>query len=403
MRGPRLRRAGRPARGALRHPLRALHLLAHLEGPGAEERHLQAVAAGRVHGADALSEHHRHDADRRGGRQGFARAAAGRAPQGREPDPAADGRGARRRRLPARGGPRAQGRAPGGVARPRHRPGAQGVRRRRRRRGHRHPAGDRRAHARARRDRRSRRLRPRAGRAVRAVLRGVRALGRPGRRPDAGACSPHRADRLRPAAGRGAPMRRSGGGPSRCAPSTCWSAPCREPSTASRSWWSRATACTTGHQGRVAELAAAIAAATDLDGDLRTGYEILAGIEFPWPVAEVVVRHHERLDGSGYPAGLSSAAIRLEARILAVADVVEAMSSHRPYRSALGPDSGLEEIAAHRGVLYDGDVADACRALFEDGFSFSRAATASAAAAARLPADAPCAVRSACPSPRSCC
>jgi len=103
----------------------------------------------------------------------------------------------------------------------------------------------------------------------------------------------------------------------------------------------------------------------------RTGFEILAGIEFPWPVADVVLQHHERIDGSGYPGGLAGSEIRLEARILAVADVVEAMSSHRPYRPALGLDQALDEIADNRGTLYDADVSDACREIFAAGFSFS--------------------------------
>ncbi|MGO8683342.1 MAG: PAS domain S-box protein [Thermoleophilia bacterium] len=101
-------------------------------------------------------------------------------------------------------------------------------------------------------------------------------------------------------------------------------------------------------------------------------YNVLHGIEFPWPVAEVALQHHERLDGSGYPRGLAGEEIMLEARILAVADVVEAMASHRPYRSALGIEAALEEIAAHRGTLFDADVADACRAVFsEEGFAFA--------------------------------
>ena len=103
----------------------------------------------------------------------------------------------------------------------------------------------------------------------------------------------------------------------------------------------------------------------------RTGFEILAGIEFPWPVAEVVLQHHERLDGSGYPGGLEGSDIRVEARILAVADVIEAMSSDRPYRPALGLDQALDEIAVNRGTFYDADVSDACRDIFAAGFSFS--------------------------------
>lgn len=96
----------------------------------------------------------------------------------------------------------------------------------------------------------------------------------------------------------------------------------------------------------------------------QAGYEILKNIEFPWPVAEVVRQHHERMDGSGYPQGLSGEAILLEARILSVADVVEAIASHRPYRPALGIDAALEEIGKNRGILYDMQVADACLRLF---------------------------------------
>jgi len=103
----------------------------------------------------------------------------------------------------------------------------------------------------------------------------------------------------------------------------------------------------------------------------RTGFEILAGIEFPWPVADVVLQHHEPLDGSGYPGGLEGSDIRVEARILAVADVIEAMSSDRPYRPALGLDQALDEIAVNRGTVYDADVSDACRDIFAAGFSFS--------------------------------
>ena len=95
-------------------------------------------------------------------------------------------------------------------------------------------------------------------------------------------------------------------------------------------------------------------------------YEVLQTIDFPWPVAEIVHQHHERMDGSGYPQGLSGDDILLEARIIAVADVVEAMSSHRPYRPALGIDAALAEIAANRVRLYDAAVVDACVHLFED-------------------------------------
>ena len=169
---------------------------------------------------------------------------------------------------------------------------------------------------------------------------------------------------------------------------------------------------TAGHQRRVTELAASIGVELRLDeaeiGGLRAAglmhdigkmavpaeilskpsaltpmemelirahpeaaYRILQIVEFPWPVAEIVLQHHERLDGSGYPNGLSGDAIRLEARILAVADVVEAMASHRPYRPARGIDAALKEIRQERGVLYDADVVDACLRVFrERGFTF---------------------------------
>ena len=103
----------------------------------------------------------------------------------------------------------------------------------------------------------------------------------------------------------------------------------------------------------------------------QAGYEIVKEIRFPWPVAEVILQHHERLDGSGYPQGLTGPDIILEARILAVADVVEAMASHRPYRPALGLDQALEEISRNRGVLYDPEVVDACiKVCTEDKFTF---------------------------------
>ena len=169
---------------------------------------------------------------------------------------------------------------------------------------------------------------------------------------------------------------------------------------------------TTGHQRRVADLARAIATEmrlsvdiidgirmagiihdigkivvpaeilskptklTDKEFDLikvhpKTGYDILKDIEFPWPVAQVILQHHERLNGSGYPHALTGENILKEARILAVADVVEATASHRPYRSALGIDEGLKEIVIHRGVLYDPEVVDVCLKLFkEKGFRF---------------------------------
>jgi putative nucleotidyltransferase with HDIG domain len=97
----------------------------------------------------------------------------------------------------------------------------------------------------------------------------------------------------------------------------------------------------------------------------RVGYEILQWIDFPWPVTRVILQHHERLDGSGYPAGLAGEDIVLEARILGVADVVEAISSHRPYRPALGLECALEEISRASGILYDSEVVDACLKLLK--------------------------------------
>lgn len=169
---------------------------------------------------------------------------------------------------------------------------------------------------------------------------------------------------------------------------------------------------TAGHQQRVSALACAIARALGLEGErlegLRVGgllhdlgkiyipaeilakpallttiefglikthsevgYEILKNIPFPWPVADMVLQHHERLNGSGYPHGLSNGQLMLEAKILSVADVVEAMSSHRPYRAALGLERALGEIKKNRGTLYDPEIVDACVHLFEsEAFSF---------------------------------
>ena len=98
----------------------------------------------------------------------------------------------------------------------------------------------------------------------------------------------------------------------------------------------------------------------------RLGYEILRTIDFPWPVAQIVLQHHERMDGSGYPSGLSGEDIIMEARILAVADVVEAMASHRPYRAAPGMNKALEEISQNKGVLYDSKAVDTCLTLFRN-------------------------------------
>lgn len=102
----------------------------------------------------------------------------------------------------------------------------------------------------------------------------------------------------------------------------------------------------------------------------ETGRSILLDIEIPWPIADAAYQHHERLDGSGYPQGLKGDEICLEARILAVADVLEAMLSHRPYRPALTVDKALEEIKMGRGTLYDPKVVDICEELLNEGFKF---------------------------------
>ncbi|MGE5269929.1 MAG: HD-GYP domain-containing protein [Thiohalocapsa sp.] len=172
---------------------------------------------------------------------------------------------------------------------------------------------------------------------------------------------------------------------------------------------------TAGHQQRVATLAAAIGRELDLGGEQiqglylagivhdigkikipaeilsrpgqlsdielalikthpQAGHDILKGVDFPWPIAQMVLQHHERLDGSGYPNRLRGDDILLEARILAVADVAEAMMSHRPYRPALGLEAALREVEAHKGRRYDARVADACIALFgRKGFRFDDA------------------------------
>ena len=170
---------------------------------------------------------------------------------------------------------------------------------------------------------------------------------------------------------------------------------------------------TAGHQRRVGQLAVAIAQAMHLPQDtsrgielaagihdlgkisipveilvkpgklsaielmlIRThpqaGYEILKDIQFPWPIARMVHQHHERMDGSGYPLGLAGEQILLESRVLAVADTVEAISSHRPYRAALGLDAALAEITHGRGTLYDAAVVDICLQLFaQQRFTFA--------------------------------
>ena len=96
----------------------------------------------------------------------------------------------------------------------------------------------------------------------------------------------------------------------------------------------------------------------------KAGYEILKNIEFPWPIAEIVLQHHERINGSGYPAGLEGKDIILEAKILAVADVVESMASHRPYRASFPLKRALGEIKQNREILYDPDIVDCCLELF---------------------------------------
>jgi len=110
---------------------------------------------------------------------------------------------------------------------------------------------------------------------------------------------------------------------------------------------------------------------TDLEFSLvkehsQSGYEMLKHVDSPWPLAEIVQQHHERLDGSGYPNRLKNGEILMEARIMAVADVVEAMASHRPYRASLGIDTALEEIEKNKGVLFDDQVVDACLKLFRE-------------------------------------
>jgi PAS domain S-box-containing protein/putative nucleotidyltransferase with HDIG domain len=124
-----------------------------------------------------------------------------------------------------------------------------------------------------------------------------------------------------------------------------------------------------------AEILAKPATLTEMEmGIMKThpevAYDILRSIPFPWPLAEIILQHHERYDGSGYPKGLSGETIRVESRILAVADVVEAMSSHRPYRAALGLEKALAEISQNAGIRYDPRVVDECRRIFAQGFDF---------------------------------
>ena len=103
----------------------------------------------------------------------------------------------------------------------------------------------------------------------------------------------------------------------------------------------------------------------------QVGYDILKEIDFPWPIAQTVLQHHERIDGSGYPVGLKNNEIILEAKILAVADVVEAIASHRPYRPAFSIQEAITEINRNQGILYDPAVVKSCLILLEDkNYSF---------------------------------
>ncbi len=103
----------------------------------------------------------------------------------------------------------------------------------------------------------------------------------------------------------------------------------------------------------------------------QIGYDILKKVDFKWPLADIVIQHHERLNGKGYPQGLEETEILLEAKIIAVADVVEAISKARPYREALGNDVAMDEIRKFKGIQFDPQVVDACLELFEkEGFEF---------------------------------
>jgi HD-GYP domain-containing protein (c-di-GMP phosphodiesterase class II) len=98
----------------------------------------------------------------------------------------------------------------------------------------------------------------------------------------------------------------------------------------------------------------------------QVGHNILKTIDFPWPIAKIVLQHHEKMNGAGYPDGISGENILLEARVVAVADVVEAMASHRPYRPSLGIDMALGEIQKNKNVFYDPQAVDACLRLFNE-------------------------------------
>lgn len=110
---------------------------------------------------------------------------------------------------------------------------------------------------------------------------------------------------------------------------------------------------------------------TDVESKLirthaKVGFDILKKVEFPWPIAQVIIQHHERIDGSGYPSGISGKDILLEAKIIGVADAIEAIASHRPYRPSLGLDRALKEVSEKKGILYDHEVVNACLKLFNE-------------------------------------
>ncbi|NOZ02395.1 MAG: HD domain-containing protein [Deltaproteobacteria bacterium] len=111
-----------------------------------------------------------------------------------------------------------------------------------------------------------------------------------------------------------------------------------------------------------------------IKGHSTVGFDILKDIKFPWPVATMIRQHHERMDGSGYPDGAKGDKILLEARVIGVADVVEAISAHRPYRPALGLDVAVDEIRKNRDRLYDPNVVDSLLKLIDDGWKFDREA-----------------------------
>jgi HD-GYP domain-containing protein (c-di-GMP phosphodiesterase class II) len=104
----------------------------------------------------------------------------------------------------------------------------------------------------------------------------------------------------------------------------------------------------------------------------KVGFDLLKSIEFPWPLAQIIYQHHERMDGSGYPRKLKGDKILLEAKIIGIADVIEAMSSHRPYRPALGVEAGLKEINRNKGTLFDKEIVNAYLKVFKKGYRFDR-------------------------------